>query len=368
MLKTLRITSQVVSALAVCGVLFMFFFGLRGDSDIQAYLQNPGIIEQFQAQASKGDDKEPESPLVAQAHEFALRIDPPPPPPLPSEEPKVNPDVIRVADTQEPPRPKGPVSAKFELLATVQCEQKPTRSMVLLKEATGKEEWFWLGEKVGHLTIDEVRNGSAIFSQDGRNPQELFVPAKPQVPSLLKSEAITSAALPERPGSIDVQLEEGIPSASPVSGQVSSQPAGVVPAAAPAAIAESSPRNRRLRSAAPANPVASAAAESSSVAPIPQQPARIMPKQPTPEEKKAAIEKSIQSIQKAMLHQDSNSADSKQREDATKAWRRLIKSLEEEKQNLESAAKSEEKSTEQPPSKDNRKTESRVPDNDPNQE
>ena len=178
MLKTLQITSLIVLILAVCGVVLVVFWGLRKDPEILDYLEKPGVVARFEDQAGDGENKELQSPLVAQASAFALRIDPPPPPAPPKQEDKPKPQPTRTVTRTPPPEPK-PVTptpkvtstAKFSLLATVVCESNPDRSMVLLRQTGGKNEWFWQGEKVGHLQVAQVRNGSAIFSQNGRNEQ-----------------------------------------------------------------------------------------------------------------------------------------------------------------------------------------------------
>ena len=142
MLKTLRITSLIALALAVCGVILIIVFGARGDRDIKAYLESPGVTEQFEDKGTEGDKESPKSPLVAQAHAFARRIDPPPPPAT-----QKKPDVPSKAKAVrrkrvEPTPPPRSFSTKFDLLATVLCSSDPTRSMVLLKLGTGKKEWF----------------------------------------------------------------------------------------------------------------------------------------------------------------------------------------------------------------------------------
>lgn len=332
MLKTLRITSFIALAAAVCGVIAIVAFGLRGDSEILSFLAKPGVVDDAKGkiQADSGD-KEDESALVKQSRLFALRIDPPPPPkpkePLkPKDPPKSKTVVTREPPKKvvEPPRPKTRINAKFSLLATVQCAD-PTRSMALLKQAGGKEEWFWQGERVGHLDIDEVRDGSVVFSQDGRNPQELFVPAKPTVKSLLKGDS-QPVASQTGPGSINVTLggepgDETTPEAALVTD----------PSSRPAATATDSGRVRleRSRSATEARRKVSERIRT-----------RVAPKRKTPEEQKASIEGNISGIREIM---------SRDGESENEVWVDLLKALEGEKQNIE---KNAEKSGDPPPAED----------------
>ncbi|MBC8379067.1 MAG: hypothetical protein H8E62_07830, partial [Planctomycetes bacterium] len=107
MLKTLRITSLIAFVLAVCGVILILLWGLKGRPDIKDFLQTPGITEILKKPGEvEKDDKEPVSPLVTQAHEFALRIVPPSPPEPPTS-PKTdsNPDTTTNPLEQKPAQP-----------------------------------------------------------------------------------------------------------------------------------------------------------------------------------------------------------------------------------------------------------------------
>jgi len=185
MQKTLRITSLAVSALACCGVCLIIFLTACENLDILAYLNRPGITTKFM-NVDVGP-KNLDSPLVFQAQQFARRINPPPPPPPPV-------TVVRESDppneieVKNPPPPPPPPPPKFVLLATVMCRDNPSRSMVLLRQSGNKDEWFWQGERVGNVDVTEVRNGSAVLTQDGHHPEEYYVPEKPNKKSLLRAE------------------------------------------------------------------------------------------------------------------------------------------------------------------------------------
>lgn len=325
MLKTLRITSIIALAATVCCVIAIVVLGLRGDSEILAYLSNPGVVDkakdEIQADESK---KDVESPLVAQLKAFALRIDPPPPPKPKVEvkpEVKPKPEIARAKPEPkkiEPPRPKTSVNAKFTLLATVQCEADPTRSMALLQQSGAKQEWFRQGESVGHLDVDEVRNGSVVFSQGGRNQQELYVPAKPVVKSILKDE--NSQPISQTgPGSINVTFgTESDPDAAAVV-TVSDH------AAEPATTESGRVRLQRSRS--------EISARREATEPIRT---RVAPRVRTPKEQKVEIESNISGIQEIMSREAIGDPEQQQKEN--EAWMKLLKVLGEEKENLEKAA------------------------------
>ncbi len=330
MLKTLQITSLIVLILAVCGVVLVVFLGLRKDPEILDYLDSPGVVAQFQNQAKDGEQKEFESPLVAQASAFALRIDPPPPPPPPKvDKPKPKPasTVTRTPPSppKPPPAPKTVVNAKFSLLATVMCETNPKRSMVLLRQAGGKDEWFWQGEKVGHLDVEEVRNGSAVFSQSGRNPQELFVPEKPKSKSLLKADTGTGVPRTGTGGSISVLVD-------PESGEpIEAGPAAAAAAAVTGERGEgpaAQPR-RSIPTERDADVSAMRQEVSNRIRRI-----RTVPRPPSPTEQKQSIEQSISSIQEIM-NRDEAGMDDAQRQKENEAWMKLLSSLQERKEAIE---------------------------------
>ncbi len=335
MLKTLRITSLIALIAAVGGVVVIGVFGLRGDSDILAFLETPGVVDKAKEKLQpEADKKDVESPLATQSRLLALRLDPPPPPaPKDPVEPK---DPPKETATRQPPKPRDPVpprpktqvNAKFKLLATVMCDANPTRSMALLEQSGGKQEWFWQGERVGHLDIDEVRNGSVIFSQAGRSKQELFVPAKPPVKSLLKGEGTAGVSIPNRPDSINVTMGAGA-GTGPIKPQTTSA-AGTAATARPPAATTESGRVRIQRS--------QSEAERRAVADRLRQ--RTAPKPPTREEQKASIESNIAGIQEIMSRD--TGGDPEQRKKENESWMKLLKALEGEKGTLDKAVKAEE--------------------------
>ena len=99
MIKTLRITSYLAVVLAVVFFAFPAVFGVRGDKQVEQFLNSAGAIEEFRA--ARGDKIEGKrnetSPLVKQAEAFALYLNPPPKPkPKPS-----------LAEAKRRPRPAG---------------------------------------------------------------------------------------------------------------------------------------------------------------------------------------------------------------------------------------------------------------------
>ncbi|MEN8128038.1 MAG: hypothetical protein ABFR90_09580 [Planctomycetota bacterium] len=293
----------------------MVFIGLKKDPQVNDFLNIPGIVERFKDKAGTEVEKEDKiSPLVAQAKAFALRIDPPPPPkpPAPIVKPKPPVEVARTP-VSTVPRPKAPVSLKSDLLATVVYESSPDRSLALLQTASNKQEWFRQGEKVGHLEIQEIRDGSVVFTQGGQNPKEKFVPPKPQVKSLLKGEqnvsmvpAATSAAV-QTPIPGPKTRTDAASAAKPDT--ASSTPARAVRPIDRASRPESdaSDRIRRVRS---------------------------VPTSPPPQEHKESLEETMSGIEAIMNRQD-DSISAEEREKEKEMWMHMMRELNAEKERLE---------------------------------
>jgi hypothetical protein len=179
MIKTLRITSVIAAVLAVVFFVFPAIFGVRGDEQIEEFLKSPGAIDDFRkAQGDKSGGKESQiSPLVKQAEAFALYLNPPAPP-----KPKQG-----TPGAGAPSGPPGPskVSPKFELIGTSYYAMRPELSLALIDEPGKGLRWVRQSSKVGHLIIDQVKDGR-VFVRDGQRTFEL-VAERPKKRSLVKS-------------------------------------------------------------------------------------------------------------------------------------------------------------------------------------
>lgn len=203
MIKTLRITSIIAVVLAAVFFVFPAAFGVRGDKQIEQFLNSAGVIEKFkETKGDKmGEDKREISPLVKQAEAFALYLNPPP---KPKSEPSAS-----VGKSEL--RPVGPVSAKFKLVGTSRHVLQPELSLALVDEPGKGLYWVRQSSKVGHLIIEQIRDGVVVV-RDGQNTFELVMD-KPEKRSLLKSNTspggrITSGLPPEAVAAVQVGTEE----------------------------------------------------------------------------------------------------------------------------------------------------------------
>jgi hypothetical protein len=211
MLKTLKITGIIAAALAVVFLVFSAVFGARGNDDIENFLDSPGAVENFKkAYGNKQKkDQDQTSPLVKQAQKFALFLDPP-------VAPRRTTSVRTTGTPSVPARPKT-VSAKFKLIGTSFYPTNPEMSLALIDEPGKGFRWVRQSGKVGHLIIQQIKDGLVVVKDDQRTfemtPQrqpkkslirnKLTTPPKtgqkPPIPLSIKNNTSTKSNQPNRP-------------------------------------------------------------------------------------------------------------------------------------------------------------------------
>ncbi|MHC5138545.1 MAG: hypothetical protein ACYSOF_01435 [Planctomycetota bacterium] len=312
MLKTLRVTSLAAVVLAVIGVAAIAVLGLKGDPEIRAFLERKGIVDSLREKADEAGIKEDKSsPLVALAKKMALRFNPPPPPKPVVKSPKPDPKLERKKTPPKIPQKKVQAAVKSDLLATVLYESSPEKSMALFK-AGAKQEWFRQGEKVGHLEIREIRDGSVLFSQGGQAPKEIFVPLKPRTKSLLKNSSPRTSA-------VQSSITTGAGSSESTPAAVTDVPTAATP---PKATTTDSNKIRLTR------PSVSDRLKARSPSPAPI---------PSPQEQKKKFAETMSGIETIMKRED-ESLSQEERDKENELWMRLLKALNAEKASLEKTA------------------------------
>ena len=196
MIKTLRIMSILAVALAAVLVVFsVVVFGARGDKDIEELLGEPGVIEKFNNsagnKATRGTNQV--SPLVQQAGAFALYLNPPKPKtPRPI---KGRPSSVKRSPSATP---------KFKVMGTSYYKGNPESSMALIDEPGKGLHWVRQSSMVGHLLIEEVKDGVVVFKDNSgtfeqkaeEKPHISLLEGAPVVPS--KQASISSSTARER--------------------------------------------------------------------------------------------------------------------------------------------------------------------------
>ncbi len=185
MTKALRITSIAVAAAAVLLIALPAVFSSGMDEQTQSLLNSPGVLESLKKTTALADAGTV-SPLVQQARDFARYLNPPPPP---------RPTRPAPARSNQPAvRPQAQVSAKFELLGTSYYALRPEMSLALIDEPGRGLRWIRQSSKIGHLVVEEVKDGKVVI-RDGTRTYELQAKRAPKR-SLIKSESSYSAEAP----------------------------------------------------------------------------------------------------------------------------------------------------------------------------
>ncbi len=172
MIKTLRITSIIAVVLAVGLFVFPAVFGVRSDEQAEQFLNSAGVTEKFN-KAKRQKSKSQISPLVTQAEAFTLYLNPP-------VKPKIAAAPRKPAVTRRPQT----VSAKFKLIGTSYYASHPELSLALIDEPGKGFRWVRQSSELGHLIIEQVRDGLVVV-RDGKRTFELTA-ERPKKASLLK--------------------------------------------------------------------------------------------------------------------------------------------------------------------------------------
>jgi len=175
MIKTLRITSVIAAILA--GVFFVFpvIYGVRSDELIDEFLEQPSVKEKFE-DVSDNKVKAGESrvsPLVEQAEAFALYLNPIKP------VIRKNSKAAKTTDISS----KLAVTPKFPVYATIYFEGNPELSQALIDEPGRERRWVQQSSKVGHLFIEQIKDGVVVVTSGGKT-FDLLLEEKPDTKNL----------------------------------------------------------------------------------------------------------------------------------------------------------------------------------------
>jgi hypothetical protein len=183
MIKTLRITSVVAAILA--GVFFVFpvVYGVRSDERIDEFLKQPSVKEKFEDvsdnKAKAGESRV--SPLVEQAEAFALYLNP------------LKPTVKKTSTGSKTTSiaSKVSVTPKFKVFGTIYCPGNPELSQVLIDEPGRERRWIRQSDKVGHLFIEQVKDGVVVVKSSDKT-FELLLEEKPETNILNRSSPVST--------------------------------------------------------------------------------------------------------------------------------------------------------------------------------
>lgn len=218
MIKTLRITTIITAALAGVFLIFPVVFGRRADEQIKQFLSAPGVVEKFkQAEGNQVKPGESQSsPLVKQAQLFASYLNP-------RVEPR--PTIPRRSLPITPPKPPR-ASAHFKLIGTSVHETRPEESVAFISEPGSGLRWVKPGDELGHVTIEQIKDGLIVYRDSEGNPHE--EPAQPRQPEMSLLEGSASAlarhqAHAKPPPTAPVQSRPGVTTHAPTVPDMSAQ-------------------------------------------------------------------------------------------------------------------------------------------------
>ena len=202
MIKLLKLASYLAIALAISTVVFAGIGLTRENETVRDrgdFLDKPTVIEKIRDLEKLPDTRNKVSPLVTEAIDFALRIDPliistPVRDPRKTHDPRTGkplpPDAIETQVVAPP------IGVKFDLVATCRYENFPEKSLAMVDIVSKGFKWVRQGQMLGHHEIHEIKDGSVIVDQNGKFSGTLLVPKKSTVSSLLKGNGeMTSASI-----------------------------------------------------------------------------------------------------------------------------------------------------------------------------
>jgi len=356
MITTLKITTIFAAILCVSLIGFVAAFGLRGDPEIEQLVHSPRIIDELKNLVPKAPATEGQiSPLVREAHKFALRIDPPPSVIL---KPHISiPEIFtpRQPATSIEITPPPPPPARFNVIATCRYEDEPARSMVLIDLPAKGEKWFRVGENVEHMVVTEVLDGSVVMSQSGRSPQTIAMKKQqPLARNLLLQEgqqlpAISTGAIAYEqitmPGELPSQPPRGnavFSPGGPARGAIVAPEAGLPGAPRGAIVAPEAGLTRAPRGAA-VNP--EAGARQPPTRSLPQPPrnyslptrTRTPAARPTLDQQKVALDQNIADLKSLMARPNDHAPNGAAEEQ--QALTKMLELLERERKTTEQQSK-----------------------------
>jgi hypothetical protein len=123
--------------------------------------------------SGRNPDANSTSPLLKQAGDFALVVNPPP-------EPKPALKITETVKVVSEPAVAAKVQLRFYLLATSCYRFRPEKSVALIWEPGSGERWVSEGENIAHFVVETIKDGAIIYN-DGSQVREVAVESKPPV-------------------------------------------------------------------------------------------------------------------------------------------------------------------------------------------
>jgi len=191
-------TIKIASIATACGaVLILALPALSGNNSIKEKKaqKTESIIEKFKRVRGPkaGTDKDQIPPLIKEATDFALYLNPPKPIPEPEARRTATPRTQGIPNVPSAPAMS---TARFNLIATCVNKADPESSLALIQETGQDRRWVRQAATIGHLTIKEIHDGRIII-QDGARTYQLDMTNIPQEISLLTDNLEQQSNVPD---------------------------------------------------------------------------------------------------------------------------------------------------------------------------
>lgn len=181
-------TVKALLGVSVFGSLFYFSVtqASRPHPKIEQLLSAPSAVQHFRkTQKDKSPSSSQKSSLVVQAEHWAAK---PPKPPEPKRE---------IVKEKTKPKPKPEIhptvsKPKFTVIATSLSRDESYDSLALISELSGEQRWVHVGDKIGHLIIEDILNGKIIYKDGDRSDELVITEPEP-------SKLVTPSTTPKRP-------------------------------------------------------------------------------------------------------------------------------------------------------------------------
>lgn len=193
MIKIIQISSIAALGLAVGIFAAPFIFETGGFKNSDKLLKMPSILDEFQKLNRDNNSQvdEDSSPLVKQAREFSLYLDPPAPAPTSPSPGSRRPRTVDVA-----PQRTRTTSSFFRVLGTSFKDNDPNRCYALIDKPGEGMKWVKPGDSIGHYTVEGVESG-VLRLDDGSQVAEMEVEKQPKV-NLVRNYYPPGAEVPEK--------------------------------------------------------------------------------------------------------------------------------------------------------------------------
>lgn len=202
MLRLLQILSFFILAGAVVLSGYMLKTGIPENDRVVKFLESASVADRYRNLSNSSQGKSSDSALVNAAKKYADDGIKPQDTPAPVARTPIARSTPVVAPKSPEPKkevvaPPAPINVKFKLLGTCVNIGNPSLSMAYIDQPGTGTKWVYQGEKIGHLTLNEVKSELIVLDDKG-NLSELDIKMeKSTLVNILKEKEDIAEVKPE---------------------------------------------------------------------------------------------------------------------------------------------------------------------------